>query len=62
MKDDGFVGVILGITFGFIIVSVATLFSDSSYYNVVKNAKTECEKSLPRDQKCVIIAIPKDKK
>jgi hypothetical protein len=26
------------------------------------DALEQCEKSLPRDQECVIIAIPKDKK
>lgn len=33
-----------------------------SNYNIVHKAKTECEKNLPRDQKCVIIAVPEVKK
>ena len=59
MKNDGFFDVILGIVCGLIVAAGLTIFPDTSYYNTVKNAKDECEKSLPRDQKCVIIAIPK---
>lgn len=33
-----------------------------SNYNIIHKAKTECEKNLPRDQKCVIIAVPEVKK
>lgn len=32
--------------------------SPTSDKNIVKNAIKECEKSLPRDQYCTIIALP----
>ena len=35
--------------------------SPTSYKNIVDNAIKECEKSLPRDQHCKIIALPVDK-
>lgn len=35
--------------------------SPTSYKNVVDNAIKECEKSLPRDQHCKIVALPVDK-
>jgi hypothetical protein len=35
--------------------------SPTSHKNVVDNAIKECEKSLPRDQHCKIIAIPETK-
>jgi hypothetical protein len=31
-------------------------------FTQAKDALEQCKKSLPRDQECVIIAIPKDKK
>jgi hypothetical protein len=31
-------------------------------FTQAKDALEQCEKSLPKDQKCVIIAIPEDKK
>jgi hypothetical protein len=31
-------------------------------FTQAKDALEQCEKSLPRDQKCVIIAVPEDKK
>ena len=31
-------------------------------FSQATDALKQCEKSLPRDQECVIIAIPKDKK
>ena len=35
-------------------------FSDATSFSVQK-AKEECEKSLPRDQHCYIIAVPPNK-
>jgi len=31
-------------------------------FTQAKDALEQCEKSLPRNQKCVIIAVPEDKK
>lgn len=35
--------------------------SPNSHKNIVENAIKECEKSLPRDQHCKIVALPVDK-
>lgn len=32
--------------------------SPTSHKNIVENAIKQCEKSLPRDQHCTIIAVP----
>ena len=44
----------------FIIVALIDT-SPKSYKNIVENAIKECEKSLPRDQHCVIVALPVSK-
>jgi hypothetical protein len=44
----------------FILVAVIDV-SPKSYKNIVENALKECEKSLPRDQHCTIIAVPPSK-
>jgi len=48
----------IGICIGWIIACVLNLmpFSDAAIYRKVMN---ECEKSLPRDQQCVIIGVHK---
>jgi len=60
MKEDivGAIGFLGGIVIT-VWVSMA-LVPDS--FTQAEDALKQCEKSLPRDQKCVIIAIPKDKK
>jgi hypothetical protein len=50
-------GVFTGIT---LIASLQSCVPDSSV-NVTHKAIADCEKSLPRDQKCVIIAVPLSK-
>lgn len=42
------------------LVCVAVI-PDNSNYNLVHNALEKCEKNLPRNQKCVITAIPEVK-
>jgi hypothetical protein len=49
----GFIAVVL--------LMAAIDLSPTSYKNVVDNALKECEKSLPRDQHCKIVALPIDK-
>jgi len=51
---EGVFGFFFGILFGGLFQAV----NPSSWVNIVNKAMTECEKSLPRDQKCVIIAVP----
>ena len=48
-----FVGFVLGIACA---AALVTVFP--SYHSQAKAAITECEKSLPRDQRCVAIAVP----
>ena len=43
-----------------VVLMVAINLSPTSYKNIVDNAINECEKSLPRDQHCKIIAVPKE--
>ena len=50
-----------GILVGIIIAAALSELGPTSYYNVVTNAKESCEKSLPRDEHCVIVAIPVSK-
>lgn len=45
------------------LVMIAAIdMSPKSYKNIVDTAIKECEKSLPRDQNCKIIAVPKEQK
>jgi hypothetical protein len=54
-----------GFCFGWIVSTllILTLMNlvPSSDTNILRNAKSECEKSLPRDQECKIVAIPVSK-
>ena len=55
---EGISGFFLGIFFGVTLAGLFQAVNPSSWVNIVNKAMTECEKSLPRDQKCVIIAVP----
>jgi len=60
MKDDiasliGFLGGIV-ITVWLLIALLPHSFTQAT------DALEQCERTLPRDQKCVIIAVPEDKK
>lgn len=50
---SGFLGIIIGI----FLVGIL-LDHDGTKFNTMKNAIKECEKTLPRNQNCKIIAIP----
>ncbi len=52
---------IFGLLFGVFSTVALIDISPTSYYNIVNTALKECEKSLPRDQNCKIIALPVDK-
>lgn len=51
---------LFGLWIGVIICGAAERFGDS-YYNRTKALLTECEKSLPRDQNCRLVALPLDR-
>ena len=59
--SDGFFGFIFGIIIGVALVGAIQAVNPSASVNIVAKAMNECEKSLPRDQKCVIVAIPPSK-
>ena len=56
--SEGVFGFFLGILFGVALVGLIQAVNPSASVNIVSKAMAECEKSLPRDQKCVIIAVP----
>jgi len=61
MIHGGNMKYLIGGTIGGILISAALInFSDSTTKRVTEMVK-ECEKSLPRDQHCYIIAVPPDK-
>ena len=59
--SEGAFGFIFGIVIGIALVGVIQAVNPSASVNIVAKAMNECEKSLPRDQKCVIVAIPPSK-
>ena len=59
--SEGFFGFIFGITTGIVLVGVIPAANPSASVNIVSKAMAECEKSLPRDQKCTIVALPPSK-
>ena len=59
--SDGFFGFIFGIVVGIALVGVIQAVNPSASVNIVAKVMNECEKSLPRDQKCTIIAVPPSK-
>ena len=59
--SEGAFGFFFGILFGVVLVGLIQSVNPSASVNIVSKAMEECEKSLPRDQKCVIIAVPPSK-
>ena len=55
-KDAGFN--LISITCGVFIVLFVVNFLPGSLFNSAKKAMNECEKTLPRNQHCIITAIP----
>lgn len=53
MKSDLVTGFLAGV-----IAIVLVAHIPGSILDVAKTAKKECEKHLPRDEHCVIIAVP----
>lgn len=57
----GIVEFVIGIWLGAMIFAMLLHFVPGSNYNLVVNAMAKCERSPPRDQKCVITAVPEVK-
>ena len=51
---------VIGAVFAILSLMFMVETSPTSYKNIVDNAIKECEKSLPRNQNCKIIAVPKE--
>lgn len=62
-KSDFFLAVCVGVFVGVFIIAFGETYFDNSNTNRIRSAIEVCEKSLPRDQNCKIVAIPvvKDK-
>jgi hypothetical protein len=55
---DSIFGVFIGALFAIGLVWCHDKFNSDSDFNIIRKAKTECEKELPRNVKCVITAVP----
>jgi Tfp pilus assembly protein PilE len=59
--SESFNGFCIGVFMAIAVVLILSAIPSTSYRNIVETAKSECEKSLPRDQYCVIVAVPVSK-
>jgi len=60
MKED--IVSLIGFLGGIVITVCLLIALCPDSFTQATDALKQCEKSLPRDQKCVIIAVPEDKK
>ena len=60
-QDDGVSGFSGGALVTLLVTTVLNLLP-GSYRSMAADAIAECQKSLPRDQTCVVVAVPKEKK
>lgn len=51
----------LGTTIGLMLSALIQYLNTESVKNVAEKAKAQCERTLPRDQHCTIIAVPPSK-
>ena len=59
--DDSKVPFFMGMIVAFIIVLFVSIIFPSEQIKLYKEAINECEKTLPRNQHCVVVAVPVDK-
>ena len=60
MKDD--IVSLIGFLGGIVVTVCLLIALCPDSFTQATDALTQCERTLPRDQKCVIIAVPEDKK
>lgn len=48
----------IGLLSGWVLALGLVAVVPDSYHNLARSVKTECERSLPRDQRCRVIAVP----
>jgi uncharacterized protein YjeT (DUF2065 family) len=61
MKDSIWDGFAVGVL-GTVVLGTLLNLLPGSYRSMAADAIAECQKSLPRDQTCVVVAVPKEKK
>ena len=61
MSTEFSTGVLLGSIVGAVLFAILIDFTPVTLHSKARDAKIECERSLPRDQYCKITAIPVDK-
>lgn len=62
-SECGIIGpIFLGIFIGAMGLATLYNYSEQSFYNVYHKEIEKCEANLPRNQECMIIAIPKPAK
>lgn len=49
---------VIGFVIGWGALAALSNFMPGSFYNIVTDAKKECEQRLPRNEHCRIIAVP----
>lgn len=54
-------GMFMGAFIAVVAIGAINDISENSDRNIIRRAVDKCEKSLPRDQHCYIIAVPPDK-
>ena len=54
-------GMFMGAFIAIVAIGATNDLSRNSPTNIIRNAINECEKNLPRNQHCYIIAVPPDK-
>lgn len=59
--DDSKIAFLMGMIVASIIVLFASIIFPSEQIKLYKESIVECEKTLPRNQHCVVIAVPVDK-
>lgn len=59
--NDSFISFCIGAVLTIVVVAVHLNFNQNSAKNVMNSIIEQCEKSLPRDQHCTLIAVPVSK-
>ena len=54
-------GMLIGALVGVLGFAAAIEYTPISYHRQGRDAKVKCERALPRDQVCKIVAVPVDK-
>lgn len=60
MKDN-YVDIVTGAFAGGMAIGALLIVCISGTFTLAIEAIEQCEKSLPRDQKCIIVAVPENK-